>query len=630
MQSIIADGLHKSPRPRYNPPMAFPPQFLDEIRARVPLSSLAGRKIKLQKSGREWRAPCPFHKEKTPSFYINDQKGFFHCFGCGAHGDAVGFVMRHDNLSFLEAVEALAAEAGLEVPKPTEQERQRYEAQKTQHDILEAATLWFEEELRKPSGRKALDYLYGRGLDDAAIAAFRLGYAPADAQALRTAMLARGAQEPDLIELGLLRRSEDNTRVYAFFRDRVIFPVGDRRGRPVAFGARLMEGEGPKYINSPEHALFHKGETLYGLARARLAAADGKPVIVAEGYMDVIALNRAGFTGAVAPMGTALTEPQIEELWRLIPSGVRAPILCLDGDKAGQKAAERAVERVLPILKPDHTLKIAFMPQGEDPDSLVKKGGAEAIARVLEDTIPLVEMLWRSTSGAHPGTTPEEQAGLKMDLMSRVERIGSLSVRENYARDMQRRLREASFVPWQKPEWKPGGKGKAKPAAGGKPTRRPPKPELTRFKALTAVMMNRPALATDFLDDFTLLAAGNDIPKVLVDLHRAMLHFFHTQVDFEDNELHLRLHDEGHSAALEMLLQQAVVLHSKWGQADVPHEAVKGSWRREFARAAAAIVLEEIREAALDVARDDEAAWTRMVALHAEHQKLTALADNPD
>ena len=344
--------------------MAFPPQFLDEIRARVPLSGLVGRKMKLQRAGREWKTPCPFHKEKTPSFYVNDQKGFFHCFGCGAHGDAVGFVMRHDNLSFLEAVEALASEAGLEVPKPTEQERQRYEAQKTHHEILETVTSWFEEELRKPAGRPALEYLYGRGLDDAAIDSFRLGYAPADAQALRTAMLAKGAQEPDLIDLGLLRRSEDNRRVYSFFRDRIIFPVGDRRGRPVAFGARRMGEEGPKYINSPEHALFHKGETLYGMPRARLAAAEGKPVIVAEGYMDVIALNRAGFTGAVAPMGTALTEAQIEELWRLIPSGVRAPILCLDGDKAGQQAAKRAVERVLPILKPDHTLKIAFMPQG--------------------------------------------------------------------------------------------------------------------------------------------------------------------------------------------------------------------------------------------------------------------------
>ena len=610
--------------------MAFPPQFLDEIRARVPLSALVGRKVKLQKAGREWRAPCPFHKEKTPSFYVNDQKAFFHCFGCGAHGDAVGFVMRHDNLSFLEAVEALASEAGLEVPKPTEQERQRYEAQKTQHEILETVTLWFEEELRKPSGRKALDYLYGRGLDDATIASFRLGYAPADAQALRAAMLAKDAKEPDLIELGLLRRSEDGSRVYAFFRDRVIFPVGDRRGRPVAFGARLIEGEGPKYINSPEHALFHKGETLYGLPRARLAAADGQPVIVAEGYMDVIALNRAGFPGAVAPMGTALTEAQVEELWRLIPSGVRAPILCLDGDKAGQKAAERAVERVLPILKPDHTLKIAFMPEGEDPDSLARKGGPEAIGKVLEATIPLAEMLWRAASAARPGTSPEEQAGLKMDLLSRVERIGSLSVRENYVRDMQRRLREASFVPWQKPVWTPGPKGR-KPVAVNRPARRPPKPELTRFKALMAVMLHRPELATDFVDDFSLLAAGNDIPKALADLHREMLHFFHTQVEFDDNELPLRLHDQGHSGALEMLLQKAVVLHSAWGHPDVPHETVKSSWRRVFARAAATIVQEEIREAALEVGNNaDEAAWNRMVALHAEHGKLVALADNPD
>ena len=260
----------------------------------------------------------------------------------------------------------------------------------------------------------------------------------------------------------------------------------------------------------------------------------------------------------------------------------------------------------------------------------MKTSGAEAMAKVLDDTIPLADMLWRSTNAAHPGKSPEEQAGLKMDLMGRVERIGSLSVRELYARDMQRRLREASYAAWQKPVWTPAGKGKAK-AAENKPARRPPKPELTRFKALMAVMMNRPELGADFLHEFSLLAEGSDIPRALADLHGAMLHFFHTQVDFEDNELHLRLHDEGHSAALEMLRQKAVVLHSAWAQADAPREQVKGNWIRVFALANATIVQEEIREAALEVGSAwEESAWTRMVALHAEHQKLVALADDPD
>jgi DNA primase len=568
--------------------MAFPPQFLDEIRARVTLSALVGRKVKLTRAGREWKSPCPFHKEKTPSFYVNDQKGFFHCFGCGAHGDAVGFLMRHDNLSFLEAVEQLAAEAGLEVPKPTEADRTRYEAQKTQHEILEAATAWFEDQLHKPAGRKALEYLRNRGLDDATIAAFRLGYAPADAQALKAALTQLpSVGEQELVELGLIKRAEDNSRSYAFFRDRIIFPVTDRRGRPVAFGARLIEGEGPKYINSPEHTLFHKGETLYGIARARLAASDDQPIVIAEGYMDVIALNRAGYTGAVAPMGTAITEAQIEALWKLTPQGLRAPILCLDGDNAGQRAAERAVDRVLPILKPDHTLKIAFMPPGEDPDTLLKTGGTQALAKVLDEAIPLSDMLWRLVSAQKPGKTPEEQAGFRAFLLDQVARIANGPVREEYRRDMLRRLNEKTYGQrsggfgrgMPKPFSSRFGKNQrpqsyAVPGLGPKPLSRPGSAGDKRVLALLSVMVRHPFLFQEFCEGFHHLA----VPARLAPLHEAICTALGQHHDMDSAALQDHLAEIGLKTELEAILHRDVRLHSGFARADMSPEQLKAGW----------------------------------------------------
>ena len=603
--------------------MAFPPQFLDEIRARVSLSGIVGRKVKLTRAGREWRSPCPFHKEKTPSFYVNDQKGFFHCFGCGAHGDAVGFLMRHDNLSFLESVELLAAEAGMEVPKPTEAERHRYEAQKTQHEILEAATAWFEAELYRPAGRKALEYLKNRGLDEQTIAQFRLGYAPADAQAIKAALVSGTVKEGDLIELGLIKQSEDASRSYAFFRDRVIFPVTDRRGRPVAFGARLIEGEGPKYINSPEHALFHKGDTVYGIARARLAAAEGQPIVIAEGYMDVIALTRAGYPGAVAPMGTAITEAQVEALWKLIPSGLRAPILCLDGDNAGQRAAERAVARVLPILKPDHTLQIAFMPAGEDPDSLLRAGGTPALAKVLEQAIPLSEMLWRSTLAQKSGRTPEEQAGLRAFLLDRVSAIGDNMVREEYRRDMLRRLGEKNFatrrsIPFQRHSGRPFVRGqKPGPFYGGpKPTQRPGSADTVRMKALLSLMVRHPFLFEEFCEAFHHLA----VPEPLRALHAGICEALSERHDLESDGLHAHLTERGHSESLEVVLHHSVKMHSAFAHGDLTREQVREGWLALTARDQTLALMDDISRAQAEFA--DKMDETNLMKLRALQMQL--------
>jgi DNA primase len=430
--------------------MAFPPAFLDELRARVPLSELIGRKLRLQRAGREWKAPCPFHNEKTPSFYVNDQKAFFHCFGCGAHGDVVGFLMRHDNLSFLDAVEQLASLAGLEVPRPTPQERHRFERQKTLYDVLEAACAWFEQQLRAPHGRAALDYLKGRGLDDDTIAQFRLGWAPADASLLGAAMRKLGHEDAELIELQLIRPSEHGGAPYSFFRNRVLFPVADRRGRVVAFGGRILDGAnaekgGPKYVNSPEHPLFHKGHVLYGLSRAR-GSRDAIPIVV-EGYMDVIALQRAGFEGAVAPLGTALTEAQLGELWRLDPSGMRAPVLCFDGDAAGRRAAERAIARALPLVSADRTIRVAFLPPGEDPDTMVRSGGATAITTVLGEAKSLVEALWETTLRDRARETPEQRAGIRRALDEAVATIADRTCQSLYRQEIRTRWDEA--FPWR-------------------------------------------------------------------------------------------------------------------------------------------------------------------------------------
>src|SRR5947207_3019340 len=404
--------------------MAFPPGFLDELRARIPLGSLVGRHVRLTRRGREQAGLCPFHHEKTPSFYVVEDKGFFHCFGCGAHGDAIGYVMRAENLDFIEAIERLAAEAGLAVPQQTPQERERAQRQKTLLEALAAAAKFYEARLWSPAGTRAREYLAARGLDEGTIRRFGPGWASDDRQALRRA-LAGEFPEALLIEGGLLRRPEGGGDPYDYFRGRVLFPIGDRAGRVIAFGGRTMGEDQPKYLNSPDTPLFEKGRVLYAwaAARANLARDAGEgalPVIVVEGYMDVIALHRAGFGSAVAPLGTALTETQLQELWRLSPE----PVLCLDGDTAGQRAMLRALHRALPLLQPGRSLRFAVLPAGEDPDSLIRTRGRPAFGEVLTAARPLSEMLWQSELAARPIDTPERRADLEHRLMQTAGLIG--------------------------------------------------------------------------------------------------------------------------------------------------------------------------------------------------------------
>ena len=419
--------------------MAFPSGFLDELRGRISLSGLISRRVKLARRGREFAGLCPFHHEKTPSFYVVEDKSFFHCFGCGAHGDVIGFAMRADNLDFIEAVEKLAGEAGLVVPRATAQERERAQRQKTLLEATDAAATFYEDRLWAPAGARAREYLQGRGLDPQTMRGFRLGWAPDDRQALRHALKAE-FPEALLIEAGLLRQPQ-GSESSDYFRNRVMFPISDRAGRVIAFGGRVLGDGQPKYLNSPDSALFEKGRVLYGWSSARAAAirdreAGGPGAIVTEGYMDVIALHRAGFPSAVAPLGTALTELQLQELWRLTAE----PVLCFDGDAAGQRAAARAMRRALPLLRPGLSLLFATLPPGDDPDSMIRQLGRGAFEQILAAALPLSTMLWESELGGSRLDTPERRAALERRLMDNVAVIADRSVQAQYRRFIRDRL----------------------------------------------------------------------------------------------------------------------------------------------------------------------------------------------
>ena len=419
--------------------MPLPARFLDELRARLPLSAFIGQHVPVQRAGREFKACCPFHKEKTASFTINDVKGFYHCFGCGAHGDVISFAMNHLRWSFPEAVENLAQQAGLPVPQRTLKTKEETDKRSRLFQCLESAAEFFTRQLYTPAGKAALTYLQNRRLDDETIAAWRLGFAPDDSGALIKHLTAAGFTLDEMMQVGLVRRSEKNQEPYGFFRGRVIFPVTDVRERVVAFGARLLAGDGPKYINSPEHALFKKGELLFGAAMARRVD-QSQPLVLCEGYMDVIALWAAGFA-AVAPMGTALTETQLATLWRQANSrDARTPVLCFDGDGAGLRAAARALALALPHLNTMQTLQFVFLPQGEDPDSLVRQRGADAFGQLLAKALPVYEVIWQQTMAGHSAASPEARASLETALAKAITPVQDPTLKRHYERETKDRL----------------------------------------------------------------------------------------------------------------------------------------------------------------------------------------------
>ena len=417
--------------------MKFSTDFLDEIRARVPVSQVAGARVQLRKAGRELAGLSPFAAEKTPSFFVNDQKGFYHDFSSGKHGDIFSFLIETEGLTFPEAVERLAAMAGVPMPARTRESEERDKKRASLHEVLALAAQIFESTLHEPVGAKARGYLADRRIDPATQRQFGLGYAAPDRFALRDALAAHGVEAQQMIDTGLLTHGEGIAVPYDRFRDRVMFPIHDRSGRVVAFGGRALEpGARAKYLNSPETELFHKGGLLFNHHRARKSAHDKEEVIVVEGYVDVIAMTQAGFPQTVAPLGTALTPDQCALLWTMASE----PILCFDGDKAGHKAAFRAIDTALPLIGAGKSLRFAMLPEGQDPDDLARSGGPQAIGEVLRRAQPLAEMLFQRETEGQRFDTPEKRAGLERRLRELVGAIADETLRRHYAADMARRL----------------------------------------------------------------------------------------------------------------------------------------------------------------------------------------------
>jgi DNA primase len=423
--------------------MRFTPQFLDELRARLPVSEVVGRRVKLKKAGREWKGLSPFQQEKTPSFYVNDQKAFYHDFSSGKHGDIIDFVMETDGVPFAEAVERLANMAGLPLPAVTPDAARHEQRRKSLHDVMDLAAKFFADTLASRLGARARGYLADRAISPATQLQFRLGYAPGEKYALKEHLGKQGISVDDMVETGLLIGGDDIPVPYDRFRDRVIFPITDLRGRVIAFGGRALEKDVPaKYLNSPETPLFHKGDNLYNHATARAAAHNGASLIVVEGYVDVIAMVTAGFAGTVAPLGTALTESQLALLWKMADE----PILCFDGDKAGQKAAYRAADLALPYLAPGKSLRFALLPEGQDPDDLARAGGRGAIEEVIAAARPLADMIWSRELEGGSFVTPERRAALEKRINELANGIRDEVVRRYYRDDLAERLRR-TFAP---------------------------------------------------------------------------------------------------------------------------------------------------------------------------------------
>ena len=600
--------------------MRFTPQFLDELRARLPVSEVVGRRVKLRKQGREFIGLSPFNKEKSPSFTVNDQKGFFHDFSSGKHGDIFGFVMETEGVGFPEAVERLAQLAGVALPKVSHEDEQRDARRKTLHDVMELAAKFFETTLASRAGAKARGYLADRSLDPATQIKFRLGYATNERFALKEHLGSHGIPVEDMVEAGLLVSGDDVPLPFDRFRDRVMFPITDLRGRVVAFGGRALEKDSQaKYLNSPETPLFHKGATLYNIATARQAAHDGAPVIAVEGYVDVIAMVTAGFAATVAPLGTALTEDQLALLWKMADE----PVLCFDGDKAGLRAAYRAVELAMPRLKPGKSLKFALLPQGQDPDDLVRSAGREAVMEVIAAARPLADMLWARETEGHTFATPERRAALEARINEVTSGIADDSVRKYYRQDFNARLSQF-FAPAQTPRgnfqrgqgqgqnwrergnsnWQPRNGAPQRPATGGKNT-----PYVVVSQQLASSPVHRGHRTAVPKREALILQAALNYPWLLHDHleELASLEFHHADAEKLKGAL---IDIAAHAAAPDAEAIKA--------------ELAGRNLTETMERIGASITTQSVWGARPDAAPEDVlVTWKQLVALHRQWHSLT-------
>ncbi len=609
----------------------FPESFLEELRNRLSLPGLIGRHVRLTKRGRDYLGLCPFHNEKTPSFHVYDDH--YHCFGCGAHGDAIEFLKAKSGLSFPEAVEQLASEAGLAVPEQRPEDRQRDQQAASLSSALEECAKWFQGQLEATVGREAKAYIGRRGLKPDTVARFRIGYAPGAARggprtALKEAMLARQVPEALLIESGMLIKPDDGGPSYDRFRNRVMFPICDRRGRVIAFGGRALDPDAPaKYLNSPETPLFHKSHTLYNIAIAREAAREAGTVLVAEGYMDVIALAQAGFGHAVAPLGTALTEEQMALLWRMAAE----PVLCFDGDKAGLKAALRAVDRALPLLEPGKSFRFALLPAGQDPDDLVRAAGPQAMEAVLAQAVPLAEMLWRKETEGQPIDTPERRAALEQSLKQAAFRIKHPGVQTHYRDHLRERLR-GLFAParpsrppgpgqvrgsrWPGPQgerWTGGRPGFGRPIGDAAPPTEAPD---RREKAILLGLLRHPWL----VDDHAETAARLTFPNPVLDsLKTRILEEASRHAGLDGDGLATHLMGQGLKDQLDLVFGEEHRVVEPFTRAETPRDKVERGWFQAVQRYRLTELEKELAAAQAELADDmSPDAWRRFSALQAE------------
>ncbi|MEK9901213.1 MAG: DNA primase [Rhodospirillaceae bacterium] len=586
--------------------MAFPPQFLDELRARLPVSEVVGKKVRLTRKGREHLGLCPFHNEKTPSFTVNDDKAFYHCFGCGQHGDVISFAMETEGLSFPEAIERLAAQAGLEVPQSSPEERARAKVRATLYDVVEQVCAWYEEQLAQPGGRAGYDYLRGRGFSDETIARFRLGFAPDGRGRLLQVMESRGLRLDQLVEAGLLKLPEGGGDPRDYFFNRVMFPINDSRGRVIAFGGRILGDGQPKYLNSPETPLFHKGRSLYNFTMAREASREAGTVIVAEGYTDVIALAQAGLPNAVAPLGTALTEDQMRLLWRVADE----PVLCFDGDNAGARAALRAAERALPLLQPGKTLRFMALPAGEDPDSLIKARGADGFRSLLAGAHQLVDVIWKAEVSAGKHDTPERKADLDRRINVRLAQIEDPGVKHHYHETLRQRLRDLFSAGRRS-----SGRNQWQNRRGGGRFDGPGRPEIApglrargdigamkaqQERMLLATLVNHPDLLPDSVEALNEISLQS---KELDTLLRVILNLAVTKPVLDTRELQRHLIQSGHKTPLGQVLHPQVYRQASFAAPDATIadaraalEEILARFRRERLVADRAAAKEELAD----------------------------------
>lgn len=495
--------------------MSLPPGFLEELRIRVSLSQVVGRKVMwdMRKSNQakgDWWSPCPFHQEKTASFHVDDRKGFYYCFGCHAKGDAIAFLKDADNMGFMEAVETLAQEAGMTMPARDPRAQQKADERTELAEIMEAAVRHYRMQLSTGAAQDARAYLDKRGLDAATLERFDIGFAPDHRQGLFQHLTGRGVAADKIVDAGLCARPDDGGAPYDRFRGRIIFPIRDARGRCIALGGRAMDPNArAKYLNSPETLLFDKGRSLYNHGPARTAVGKDQRLVVAEGYMDVIALHTAGFEGAVAPLGTAITENQLAMLWAVAPE----PVVALDGDKAGLRAAYRLIDLALPLMGAGKSLRFALMPEGQDPDDLIRAKGPAAMEEVLAKAIPMVDLLWRRETEGQVFDSPERRAALDHVLRDKIKAIPDQSLRHHYGEALKE-LRFQLFRP-QRPErgpWRPNAG--AKRGQGGGSWGAAPKPlQTTR----NSILVSSDEFGEEHLREAVILATLALSPGILPD-----------------------------------------------------------------------------------------------------------------